>query len=156
EELRSLLEKHSLLVREDGFVLASGQRSKFYFDTKKTTTRPDGATLAGEVIFELVKNFRVDAIGGPAHSAIPLATATAIASHRAGDPLPSFYVREEKKEHGTRNRVEGAFPGQGCRVAVIDDVVTTGESIKKAIDAVEDAGAQVALVMILVDCSGGG
>ena len=155
DELKELFNCNSRL--EGRFQLASGAWSDTYFDSKLTTTTPEGAVLLGKLIYKLLENTDVEAIGGPAHSAIPIATAAAIASNDEGRSLPSFYVREEKKEHGTKKLIEGSFPRDAhAKVAITDDVVTSGGSIIKAIDAAKDAGAIVSVVLVVIDRHAGG
>ena len=84
-----------------------------------------------------------------------MVAAVALVSHLEGKPIPSFIVREETKEHGTRRKVEGHLK-EGSRVAIVDDVITTGGSLSRAIEAVEAANSRVAKVIVLVDRHEGG
>ncbi len=149
-----LVNKKSLLHGE--FILASGQKSNFYIDAKRTTLDPEGAYLVGKEIFELVRDLDIVAIGGPSIGADPIVTAVAIASYQAGKPIPAFIVRESKKEHGTQQQIFGKALGKGDRVVMVDDVVTTGGSVLKAMEAVEAAGCKVVRVMTLLDRHQGG
>ncbi len=90
-----------------------------------------------------------------AAGAIPLVDAVVHASHHAGAPIPGFFVRKETKEHGLGRKLEGRFE-RGWRVAILEDVVTSGESALGAADAVEAAGGIVAGVVALVDRLEGG
>ena len=87
--------------------------------------------------------------------AIPIVTAVTLVSHQEGKPIPSFIVREEPKEHGTRKKIEGQFR-KGSKVAIIDDVITAGGSVKKAIEAVKAEGCEVVKVIVIVDRNEGG
>ena len=82
-------------------------------------------------------------------------TATALVSHQEGKAIPSFIVREKEKEHGTRRKIEGHLK-EGSRVAIVDDVITTGGSIRKAIKAVKAANCEVVKVIVIVDRHEGG
>jgi orotate phosphoribosyltransferase len=161
EQLRSLLQKKSVYHGE--FTLASGAKSDFYVDARVTTLDPRGACLIGEVGWELVKETasklgkRVDAIGGLTLGADPVALSIGIAAQRQ-DPSSSlqvFTVRKAAKEHGRQKRIEGNF-SPGNSVVVVDDVITTGGSTIQAIDAIEEAGGQIAFVIVLVDREEGG
>ena len=103
---------------------------------------------------ELVK-IGVDAVGGVATGAYPIVTAVALVSHQEGRPIPSFVVREVAKEHGTKRQIEGHLK-EGSRVAIVDDVITTGGSVIKAIKAVEAVNGKVVKVLVIVDRHEGG
>ncbi len=149
-----LVNRKSLLHGE--FTLSSGQKSTYYIDGKRTTLDPEGAYLIGREIFNLIKDLRVDAVGGPSIGADPMAAAVSIASFELGQPIPAFIVRESKKEHGTRQQIFGKELAAGDRVVILDDVITTGGSILKAIEAVEGVGCKVVRIMTLLDRHQGG
>jgi orotate phosphoribosyltransferase len=134
--------------------LASGRKSNFYFNLKPTMLDPEGATLLAELTYEALKDDGFDYIGGLEMGAVPLAGAVAQLSWIKGHPIAAFFVRKKPKEHGARLAVEGLAKDetlQGKRVAIIEDVTTTGESALKAVDAARGAGAGVALVLTMVD-----
>lgn len=160
DELRRLLLAKSVLVGKDGeFTLASGATSNFYVDCRLTTLDARGARLVGRLGWELVQGsgIEVAAVGGLTMGADPVALAIAIASDSAGasPPLHAFSVRKEAKGHGRGRRIEGNF-AEGMPVVVVDDVITTGGSTLKAIEAIEEAGGRVPLVVVLVDREEGG
>jgi orotate phosphoribosyltransferase len=134
--------------------LASGRSSNFYFNMKPTMLDPEGARLIGVLICAALADREVDMIGGLEMGAVPIATAVAVTSQGAGRPLPAFFVRKQAKEHGTQSLVEGLPKGEtlaGRRVAIVEDVTTTGGSSMKAIAAVQAAGATVDRVITVVD-----
>src|SRR5581483_6505700 len=88
--------------------------------------------------------------GGLAVGAIPLVTSTMVVCHQHALSLEGFWVRNEVKDHGTKKLIEGRLP-PNARVVVVDDVITSGESVEKAIRAVEAAGGTVVKVICLVD-----
>ncbi|MBI2831367.1 MAG: orotate phosphoribosyltransferase [Chloroflexi bacterium] len=137
------------------FTLTSGRKSTYYFDAKKLTLWPEGAYLIGKVLFEELNGLGVDAVGGVATGAYPIASAVAVVSFSEGKPIPTFIVREVAKEHGTKRQIEGHLKA-GWRVAMLEDVVTTGGSVLRAIKTVEEAGAKVVKVIGLVDRHEGG
>jgi len=155
EKLKQLLREHSLMFGD--FTLASGRKSSFYFDSKKTTLRPDGAYLtAVEVLETLRRNgIEADAIGGLTLGADPIVCPVAALSHLAGRPIRAFIVRKASKDHGTARRIEGQLE-PGSRVVVVDDVVTTAGSTLQAIEAAEGDGHEVVAVICIVDREEGG
>jgi orotate phosphoribosyltransferase len=161
DQLQALLQEKSIYRGE--FTLASGAKSDFYVDARLTTLDPRGACLIGEVGWELVRETasklgkRVNAIGGLTMGADPVALSIGIASQRqdSSSPLQVFTVRKTAKEHGRQKRIEGNF-SSGDSVVVVDDVITTGGSTLQAIDAIEEAGGQIAFVIVLVDREEGG
>ena len=155
ERLRDLLKTHSLMFGD--FVLASGKRSTFYFDSKKTTLLPEGAWLTARAVLEVIRREGIDAvaIGGLTLGADPIVCPAAALSHVEGPPLRAFIVRKEAKEHGTGRQIEGALD-PGSRVVIVDDVVTTAGSTLKAIEAAEAAGHEVVAVVCIVDREQGG
>jgi orotate phosphoribosyltransferase len=162
DALQTLLIERS--VSRGDFVLASGRRSDYYVDCRRTTFHPKGAWLIGRLlegeIHSLVRPHQpIHSIGGLTLGADPVAVAISIASHemaRPGEsPLRAFTVRKEAKTHGRGNRIEGSFEPHD-RVMVIEDVVTTGSSALSAVTALREAGASIAGVMALVDRDEGG
>lgn len=149
------------LARETGallhgdFTLTSGKKSTYYFDGKRLTFSPEGTYQVGKAVFDELAGIDVDAIGGVAIGGYPIVTAVALVSHLEGKPLPSFIVRDAPKEHGTKRQFEGHFK-EGARVAIVDDVITTGGSVRKAIEAVEAAKCKVVKVIVIVDRHEGG
>ena len=137
------------------FTLASGKKSTYYFDGKKLTLSPEGAYRIGKAMFDELTEIGVDAVGGVATGAYPVVAAVAVVSYLEGEPLPTFIVREIAKEHGTKRQIEGHFK-QGSRVAMLEDVITTGGSVLKAIKAVEETGGRVVKVIAIVDRHEGG
>ena len=154
--LRALLAERS--ARRGQFTLASGRTSSLYIDARLTTMSPEGLTLIGPLGLAVLRQsgWRVDAVGGLTLGADPIAFAISYASMLDGTtPLRAFTVRKEAKTHGTGRLIEGPFRA-GDRVAVIEDVITTGASALRAAEAVRAAGGHVAGVLALVDREEGG
>lgn len=141
---------------EGDIVLSSGKQAKYYIDGKLVTYDPLGATLVGEWIAPLIREYGVEAVGGLTMGADPIATATAIASQLQGHPLPAFIVRKVAKPHGLKKWIEGPPLTPGMRVAIVDDVITSGGSVIEAITRVVEAQCTVAVVACLVDREEGG
>lgn len=160
-ELRSLLLAKS--VKTGSFTLASGKQSDLYVDCRVTTLDARGALLVGRLLHALFleQSARLGvapaAVGGLTLGADPLSLSLAMTSAMASpeSPVQAFTVRKEPKGHGRGRRIEGNF-STSAPVVVVDDVITTGDSTLKAIQAVEEEGGRVAFVLVLVDRQEGG
>ena len=152
ERLREIIAEKSL--RRGDFVLASGRRSHFLFDMKKTMLDPEGIDLLGDAVLEKAAFLDADHIGGLAMGAVPIVVAAVQKSRHAKRPLKGFWVRKEKKEHGTRNSADG-YIEDGAKVIIVEDVTTTGESAMKAIDEAKARDCKIAAVITIVDRSEG-
>jgi orotate phosphoribosyltransferase len=134
--------------------LASGRKSDFYFNLKPTMLDAEGATLLADLTYETLKDDKLDYIGGLEMGAVPLAGAIAQISWIKGHPIAAFFVRKKPKEHGARLAIEGLAKGEslrGKRVVIVEDVTTTGGSAMQAVEAVRAEGAEVALVLTMID-----
>lgn len=152
DRLLALLRTHS--YREGDFVLASGARSSYYVDVRRTSLTAEGSVLIGERMLALIqsKRWAPDAVGGMTLGADPLTTALGIAAFRADVPLTCFLVRKEPKGHGAGKQVEpaGDMP-ENPRVVILEDTTTTGGSTVRAIEAARDAGYEVQAAITVVD-----
>lgn len=149
-------------AKRGDFVLASGRRSSLYVDCRLTAMHPEGQLLIGRVGLATLKasGWTVDSVGGLTLGADPIAYAIAHASALAaeqgrGETVRGFTVRKEAKQHGTGKLIEGPFQ-PGDHVVVVEDVITTGGSALKAVEAVRAAGGTVVGVLALVDRQEGG
>jgi orotate phosphoribosyltransferase len=141
--------------KEPIFKLVSGRLSRFYVNCKPTTLSARGMYLAGHLIFDEIKGSQISGVGGLTFGADPLAVATAFASEINARPINAFSIRKTRKDHGIIRWVEGDVqPGQ--RVAIIDDVATTGGSTIKAVERAQSEGLEVVKAVILVDRQEGG
>lgn len=155
-----LLEKS---VRTGSFTLASGQQSDLYIDCRVTAMDPFGALLIGDLGWHAVRSkihsehLKINAIGGMTLGADPISLAVGMASamKNPDEALQVFTVRKEPKGHGAGKQIEGNFQS-GNSIIVVDDVITTGGSTLKAIDAIEREGGKVAFCLVLVDREEGG
>jgi len=148
--LLDLLIAHSYRYDPDApFRLASGKSSTFYIDCRATTMRGVAMEMVGRLVGDHVPA-DVEAVGGLTMGADPIAIAVASYRTRHGRPLDAFSVRKEAKKHGLAKWVEGPVSA-GAKVAVLDDVVTTGGSTIDAIKRCRDAGLEVRAVIVLVD-----
>ncbi len=169
EELRDLMQRYCFQYGD--FTLTSGRKGKFYFNGKRITLRPSAAKLIGDVMVDVVLASGAEAVGGPAMGAIPIAMAVGLASVERGRDLPVYVVRMEQKQHGARDLIAEPYAstelgeveeeGQdllrpGRRVAIVEDTITTGGSVRKAIEALEKLRCYVSLVAVLVERHEGG
>lgn len=154
-ELVQLLASRS--VRRGEFKLTSGRSSSLYIDARLTTMSPEGLRLIGSLGLSALKDagWKVQSVGGMTLGADPIAYAIAYASASTPSPIRAFTVRKEPKGHGAARRIEGPFR-EGDRVAVVEDVITTGGSALKAIEAISEAGGIIAGVLAVVDREEGG
>jgi orotate phosphoribosyltransferase len=158
ERLVELLSQLSFERRK--VILASGRESDFFIDCKQTMLTAEGLTQASVLIFEeLKKSFpNAEAVAGVELGGCPLASGVSQVSYLRGwTPLPGFYVRKAKKDHGTQKLVEGDKSLKpGMRIVLLEDVITTGGSSLKAVETLREAGAQVLGIIALVDRQEGG
>ena len=139
--------------------MSSGRESDFFIDCKPAVLSAEGHVLVGEALLARIRDDVgvVAAVAGVELGGCPLASAVAQASWRNGPPLDAVYVRKSEKQHGTRKLLEGAdHLARGSKLAVVEDTVTTGGSTLRAIEAVRDAGFEVAGVVAVVDRLEGG
>ncbi|MBM4342440.1 MAG: orotate phosphoribosyltransferase [Deltaproteobacteria bacterium] len=156
QRLIELLLTQAFAYRVDPpFQLSSGATSPYYIDCKPVILSAEGQTLVGALGYEIARDLGAQAIGGLTLGADPIACAIAHHSFARSTPLAAFVVRKEAKGHGTTRWIEGALPA-GCRVAVLDDVLTTGKSTLLAVDRVRQAGFEVTGAIVLVDREEGG
>lgn len=139
------------------FTLASGRRSDLYVDARLTTMSPEGLVIIGALgLGELRRSgWKIDAIGGLTLGADPISYAISYASAHSPMPLRAFTVRKQLKRHGTQKLIEGPLQ-PGDQVAVIEDVITTGNSVLQAIEAIQACGASITGILALVDREEGG
>lgn len=140
------------------FTLASGKKSDFYINGKTTTLRPEALNLAARIFIDEIRKSPATRVGGMTLGADALIGAIVALSFDAGVPYTGFIVRKEPKGHGTGQWIEGPELKAGDKVAIIEDVVTTGGSSLQAIDRVLETcpGAVIVGVYALVDRQDGG
>ena len=148
EALRGLIT--DLAVVHGRVVLSSGQETDWYLDLRRVSLHHAGAPLVGRVMRALTADWDYDAVGGLTLGADPIATAMLHAAAAAGQRLDAFVVRKSGKAHGLQRRVEGPDVA-GRRVLALEDTSTTGASVLTAVEALQDAGATVVGVAIIVD-----
>lgn len=149
-ELAALLLAKSYLEKD--VVLTSGKRSSYYFDCKQAALHPRGVLLIGHLFADMLREENIQGVAGMTLGADPLVTATSLIGQTQGLAWPAMIVRKEPKGHGTNSYLEGlANFTLGDRIAVLEDVATTGGSAIKACQRVTDAGFVVVRVCCILD-----
>ena len=136
--------------KDKGFKLASGATSPFYVDCRVLMAHPGPRALVAQLAFDALKDLPADCIGGLELGAISIATAISDQAHRNRKDWRTFVVRKQAKDHGTGKLIEGAAT-TGDRAVVVDDVLTSGGSVIKAVQAARDAGLKVTHALVIVD-----
>ncbi|MEW5701342.1 MAG: orotate phosphoribosyltransferase [Candidatus Zixiibacteriota bacterium] len=152
ERLRAGLNRYAL--KRGRFVLASGAISDYYVNVKEICLRGEYLRLVGELLWAKIKRTGADAVGGLTLGADPIVAAVTIAAADDGVDCSALIIRKELKDHGTGQRIEGPFQ-PGMRVAVVEDVTTTGASAKSAADAIIAAGGIVVGVFSVLNRAAG-
>ena len=137
------------------FKLVSGRMSHFYVNCKPTTLNPRGMFLVGHLLYERLQGASVTAVGGLTFGADPVAFAAAFASELGQNPIKAFSIRKTQKDHGIVKWVEGDVQ-KGERIAIVDDVATTGGSTITAIERARSEGLDVVTAVVLIDRQEGG
>ena len=114
--------------------------------------------MIGRLMYDMLKKGKkIEGVGGPTLGADPIVTAISMTSFTEGNPIPAYIVRKEPKGHGTGQWIEGRKNlREGAEVAIVEDVITTGGSMLKAIERVKAEGFNVVRVLALVDREEGG
>ena len=156
QELIDLLCRKSFKYSDEpAFKLVSGRMSRFYVNCKPTTLNPRGMYLVGHLVFDAISDTDVVGVGGLTFGADPIAVAAAFVSELQGQPIQAFSIRKTQKDHGIVRWLEGDLQ-PGDRVAIIDDVATTGGSTIQAIERARSEGLDVVRAVVLVDRQEGG
>ena len=154
DRLSHLLREHAL-VRES-VVLSSGKRSSYYFDARQVLLDPEGAALAGALMWADLAPAAPRAVGGLTLGADPLVCAVSAEAWSGGERVTGFFVRKEAKKHGLQQWIEGPFIEEGTPVAVVDDVLTSGGSLVAAVEKARQAGGVVVAAAVVIDRGEGG
>lgn len=151
ELIREIKEK---AVVHGKVTLSSGKEADYYIDLRRVTLDAVAAPLVGQAMLDATKDLDYEAVGGLTLGADPVATAMMHMAKANGRALNSFVVRKEGKAHGLQRRIEGPDVA-GKRVLAVEDTSTTGGSVLTAVEALEQAGAIVVGVAVVVDRGAG-
>jgi len=152
QEKQRLLE----IITKDAYfrekiILSSGKESDYYIDARLVTLTPEGAYLCARQILDIIKDEKIDAIGGPTLGADPMIGAVGVVSFQQKKPLTTFIIRKEAKAHGKGKQIEGPPLKEGARVVIIDDVATTGKAFLHSIDVLKAMNIQIVKAICIVD-----
>ena len=156
--LIELMEREAL--QRGTFTLASGKTANYYLDCRKVTLHPKGAGMIGTAMLDFISGNAgsegiPDAVGGMAIGADPITASIVTIAGMQDIELSGFMVRKEAKGHGMGRQVEGPVaPGQN--VVIVEDVITSGGSAIKAVEAAREFGLNVLYVLAIIDRLAGG
>lgn len=142
-------------LRYGDFILTSGKKSKYYFDGRLLTLDPEGSYLVANTVIQILLESNVKVVAGPALAAIPIVASVSTISYLQGSPIRGIVIRNEAKKHGMGKIIEGVLEKYD-RVAVVDDTCSTGGSLLRAIEQVEESGGKVVKVISILDRHLGG
>lgn len=147
QALKDLIKKTAIVVDINGIILSSGIKSSYYYDLKKVTFDAVGINLIADLLYDEISILGAKSVGGLEIGAIPIITSILVkgANERA---LKGFVVRKQAKDHGLKHMVEGDLKPP---VVMVDDVLTTGASLNRAIEAVMNKGFSVNHVFCILD-----
>ncbi len=151
KELMEIIKRNGIVVSSQPIVLSSGEKSNYYYDLKMVLADPVGAMLIGELLYDIIaREFSAKSVGGLEMGAIPVSTAIIISSvsRSSSEGIRQFIVRREAKTHGSGKKVEGYLNDP---VVIVDDVMTKGNSVIHAIEAVRSEGYSTAGVVLVID-----
>lgn len=137
------------IAEEPIYELSSGEKSRYYVDVKAASLQAKAQQPLANLLAAEVNSFGPDAVAGVALGGCHLASIVA-ATRWATAPLDVVYVRKEPKGHGTKKHVEGKLLAN-ARIVLVEDVITTGDSSRKAIELIREAGHEVVGVVAVVD-----
>lgn len=144
-----------LLIKDAYFrekiILSSGKESDYYIDARRVTLSAEGVYLCARLILDIVKDDRLDAIGGPTLGADPMLGAIGVLSLQANRPLNTFIIRKAPKPHGKQQQVEGPLLKQGSRVVLVDDVATTGKAFLESLEVLAKMNIRTEKSICIVD-----
>ena len=144
-----------LLIKDaysrEKIILSSGKESDYYIDARRVTLSAEGVYLCARLILDIVRDDRLDAIGGPTLGADSMLGAIAVLSLQVNRPLNTFIIRKAPKSHGKQRQVEGPLLKKGSRVVLVDDVATTGKALIQSVEVLHQMGVEPYKAICIVD-----
>lgn len=144
------------LLKKDAFFkkkikLSSGKISNYYVDVRKVSLNPEGIYLISHLIFKLIKNDKINAIGGPTLGADPIVSGVSFLAYKNKKKLKGFLIRKNPKKHGRQKLIEGQELKKGDKVILFDDVATSGSSIIRSIEVLRKEKIKVLKAVTVID-----
>lgn len=149
EQLLSLLKKGAWYKGE--VKLSSGKISNFYIDVRRVSLSSEGIYLISHLVWDLIKEDNVTAIGGPTLGADPIVAGVCMVAHMNKKNLKGFLIRKTPKSHGRQQLIEGKEISKGEKVVIIDDVATSGSSLIAAIEILHKENIEIVKAVIVID-----
>ena len=149
KKLLELLKKEAFFKKK--VKLSSGKISNYYVDVRRVSLSPEGVYLISNLIWKIIKNFDIDAVGGPTLGADPLVSGVCYIAYKKNKGLKGFLIRKTAKTHGGKKMIEGQDIIAGERVILFDDVATSGGSIVKSIEVLKTIKVQVIGAVTVID-----
>ena len=148
DELKKYLEELSILKGD--FTLSSGKKSDYYIDARICTLSSKPLALISRIFFDLIKKSESTHVGGPTIGADPIVGGILVCAAEENYNLKGFLVRSTDKDHGTKKIIEGPII-ENSSITLVEDVVSTGGSLIKAIERLENQGLKVNNILAIVD-----
>ena len=148
QKLARLLNKS---ITKGRFILTSGKSSSYYLNARKVTLTPEGAYLATQLVFKIIKENRIKAVGGPTVGADPILGSLAYLAYLEKYPLKTFIIRKHAKNHADKKQIEGPSLNKRDQILLIDDTTTTGKSLIESAQVLRSRGFKVHKAASLID-----
>lgn len=144
------------LLKKDAFFekkvkLSSGKISNYYVDVRRVSLSPQGVYLISNLIWKIIKNLDIDAVGGPTLGADPLVSGVCYIAYKNKKDIKGFLIRKTPKKHGGKKMIEGQDIKAGERVMLFDDVATSGGSIVESIEILKNSKVKVIGAVTVID-----
>jgi orotate phosphoribosyltransferase len=131
--------------------LSSGRISNYYIDVRRVSLTPQGIYLISHLIWRIIKNDNITAIGGPTLGADPLVTGVSLVAYKNKIKLKGFLIRKSPKKHGRQKLIEGRELSRRDKVVLVDDVATSGSSLIRALEVLKEERVKVLKAVVVVD-----
>ncbi len=149
KDLYSLIKKEAFIRKK--IVLSSGKTSSYYLDLRRITLSSQGIYLVSNLFWQMLKEEKFSALGGPTLGADPIIAGMAYICYLKKSPAEFFLIRKEPKKHGTQKLIEGALLKKGQKAVIFDDVATTGKSLIESVEVLRAEKVKVFKAFCIVD-----
>jgi len=149
QELFKLLYKYAFFRKK--VILSSGRTSNYYIDVRRVSISPAGIYYISHLVFDLIKDMPVTAVGGPTLGADPIVSGVCFLAHQNKKKLKGFIIRKTPKKHGRQRLLEGQSLTKKDSAVIIDDVATSGSSLINTIEVLQKLKVEVVAAVTVVD-----